>query len=337
MHNKHGLELYWEDVGERVIYAQLDDYAWKLPEKFFKYKKERSLYIYHDEKLAAFYSRKDTQWEATLGSRYFQLEKNVQKIITLKKNLWRKTQQALASISVRQAKNFPAKELQQQLMTVLAIYHQALSTHYLTQPQFFELFEQGKTRLPQQTITALSKARFRYTRRAWTAAMEACRLLFQEYARRHGLTLAQAFGMTSHRHAARVYVGATVDDYISAYEQYKDITEVKGIIGNQGSARGEAFVVTNENLDLKKLPKGMKKGMVLIAQNAWPEFLPYYKLAAAMVTNEGGITSHGVVVSRELCVPCVVGTKIATKVFKTGDWVTVDADKGVVKKINLFL
>jgi len=54
--------------------------------------------------------------------------------------------------------------------------------------------------------------------------------------------------------------------------------------------------------------------------------------AAAIVTDEGGITSHAAIISRELGIPCIVGTGIATKVFKDGDRITVDADKGIAKK-----
>lgn len=71
--------------------------------------------------------------------------------------------------------------------------------------------------------------------------------------------------------------------------------------------------------------------MVLIVQNAWPEFEKYYELASAIITNEGGITSHGVVVARELKIPCIVATKIATHIFKNGDIVEVNANNGVVK------
>jgi pyruvate,water dikinase len=58
------------------------------------------------------------------------------------------------------------------------------------------------------------------------------------------------------------------------------------------------------------------------------------KKAAAIVTNIGGLTCHAAIVSRELCIPCVVGTKIETKVLKDGDLVEVDASSGVVKKIS---
>ena len=56
--------------------------------------------------------------------------------------------------------------------------------------------------------------------------------------------------------------------------------------------------------------------------------------AAAIVTDEGGITSHAAIVSRELGIPCIVGTQYATKILKDGDLVEVDANKGTVKKIK---
>ena len=56
-----------------------------------------------------------------------------------------------------------------------------------------------------------------------------------------------------------------------------------------------------------------------------------YDIAAGIITNEGGITSHAAIVSRELGIPCIIGTKIATKVLKDGDLVEVDADNGVVR------
>ncbi|MBI4093197.1 MAG: hypothetical protein HY420_04710, partial [Candidatus Kerfeldbacteria bacterium] len=65
-----------------------------------------------------------------------------------------------------------------------------------------------------------------------------------------------------------------------------------------------------------------------------PEYVPAMKRAAAVITNEGGITSHAAIVSREFRIPCVVGTKIATKIFKNGDLLEVDARKGIVKKIK---
>lgn len=55
--------------------------------------------------------------------------------------------------------------------------------------------------------------------------------------------------------------------------------------------------------------------------------------AAALVTDEGGMLSHAAIISRELKIPCVVGTHTATSNFKDGDLIEVDADKGVVRRI----
>jgi pyruvate,water dikinase len=64
-----------------------------------------------------------------------------------------------------------------------------------------------------------------------------------------------------------------------------------------------------------------------------PDYVPAMKKAAAIVTNEGGITCHAAIVSRELGIPCIIGTKIATEVFKDGDVVEVNANHGWVRRI----
>lgn len=78
----------------------------------------------------------------------------------------------------------------------------------------------------------------------------------------------------------------------------------------------------------------MNKGDILVAPMTSPDYIVAMKKAAAVITDEGGITSHAAIVSRELKIPCIVGTKIATKVLKDNDLVEVDARKGIVKKIK---
>lgn len=74
----------------------------------------------------------------------------------------------------------------------------------------------------------------------------------------------------------------------------------------------------------------VNKGDVLVAEMTSPDYVPAMKKAAAIVTDEGGLTSHAAIVSRELGVPCVVGTKEATLKLKDGDVVTVDGSKGAI-------
>jgi pyruvate,water dikinase len=77
----------------------------------------------------------------------------------------------------------------------------------------------------------------------------------------------------------------------------------------------------------------MRKGDILVAGQTRPEIIAACRKAGAIVTNEGGICSHAAVVSREFSIPCIIGTKVATDMFKDGDRVEVDATKGIVKKI----
>ncbi len=76
-----------------------------------------------------------------------------------------------------------------------------------------------------------------------------------------------------------------------------------------------------------------KENDILISINSTPSLTPAIKKAAAIVTDEGGRGCHAAIISRELKKPCVIGTKYATKVFKDGDLVEVDAEKGIIKKI----
>lgn len=104
--------------------------------------------------------------------------------------------------------------------------------------------------------------------------------------------------------------------------------EVRGTPTHVGHARGRVIVLHG----LKDMRR-VRPGNVIVTSMTRPEFTPILSRAAAIVTDEGGITSHAAVVSREFGIPCVIGTKIATKVFKNGDRVEVDATKGIVRKL----
>ena len=74
----------------------------------------------------------------------------------------------------------------------------------------------------------------------------------------------------------------------------------------------------------------VKKGDVLVAQMTTPDFVPAMKRAVAIVTDRGGRTAHAAIVSRELGIPCVVGTEVATTVLSDGQEITVDGYRGQV-------
>ncbi len=102
---------------------------------------------------------------------------------------------------------------------------------------------------------------------------------------------------------------------------------VKGIAAGKRSIRaGTAKVVKNP----EEAAQSMKKGDLLVTDMTNPDYVPFMKLAGAIVTNKGGVTCHAAIVSRELGIPCIVGTENATQIMRHGEEYTVDARNGVV-------
>ena len=101
---------------------------------------------------------------------------------------------------------------------------------------------------------------------------------------------------------------------------------VKGLTASLGKAKGIARIVKSS----KEIEK-VKEGDVLVAVMTRPDYIMGMKRAAAIVTDEGGLTCHAAIVARELKIPCIIGTKFATRVLKDGEEVEVDASKGEVK------
>ena len=104
--------------------------------------------------------------------------------------------------------------------------------------------------------------------------------------------------------------------------------ELSGVIANKGKVRAVVRIILSSR-DFHKF----KNHDVIVTSMTSVDFVPLMYRASAFVTNEGGITSHAAVVSREMNKPCIIGTKIATKFFKDGDMVEVDANNGIIKKL----
>lgn len=81
----------------------------------------------------------------------------------------------------------------------------------------------------------------------------------------------------------------------------------------------------------------LRDGNILVTGMTSPEFVPAMRKSGAIITDEGGVTSHAAIVSRELGKPCIIGTKIATQVLQDGDMVEVDTVKGIVKILKKYM
>lgn len=123
--------------------------------------------------------------------------------------------------------------------------------------------------------------------------------------------------------------GSVVRKYFDTIENaFSHAGEIQGGVASRGQAKGRVRVIQNR-ADFTNL----EAGDILVTQMTRPEFVPIMEKAAAVVTDEGGVTCHAAIASRELGIPCVIGTQIATKVLKDGDVVEVDADHGVVRRL----
>lgn len=111
--------------------------------------------------------------------------------------------------------------------------------------------------------------------------------------------------------------------------QEEHIEEVGGLSGqcaSPGVHVGKVKVV----FERRQLWK-VQLGDVLVAPMTTPDFMHAIQIAGAIVTDEGGVTCHAAIVARELGKPCIIGTRVATKVLKDDEPVEVDATSGVVR------
>lgn len=139
----------------------------------------------------------------------------------------------------------------------------------------------------------------------------------------------QACALVFNQGKYQLFTGTKVDGIENALRKHGEEGVVNGRPAYAGKASGRVRIV----FDPSKAGN-FREGEVLVTGMTRPEFLPLVKKAAAVVTDAGGMLSHAAIVARELKKVTVIGTEKATKVFKDGDLVEVDAEKGVVRKLR---
>ncbi|MBI4453273.1 hypothetical protein HY636_01390 [Candidatus Woesearchaeota archaeon] len=105
--------------------------------------------------------------------------------------------------------------------------------------------------------------------------------------------------------------------------------EIKGIVAFKGKVIGKCRIIHDP---FKK--HDFDEGDILITGMTRPEFTPFMKKAGAIVTDAGGLLCHVAITAREMKIPCIVGTEKATRIFKEGDIVEVDAENGIIRKVQ---
>ncbi|HUW21332.1 MAG TPA: PEP-utilizing enzyme [Candidatus Bathyarchaeia archaeon] len=106
-------------------------------------------------------------------------------------------------------------------------------------------------------------------------------------------------------------------------------TTVKGTVANRGRATGKVKLI----YEIEDIPK-VNKGDIIVSSMTHPKLVPAIVKAAGIITDFGGILCHAAIVSREFGIPCIVGTKKATKIFQNGDLVELNAYEGIARKLK---
>lgn len=124
----------------------------------------------------------------------------------------------------------------------------------------------------------------------------------------------------------KILTGQSLKEFDKLDHINAKVKEVNGEIACKGYVMGKVKIIRSE-VDFKNV----ESGDIIIAPMTRPSYITIMEKISGLITNEGGLTSHASIISRELDIPCLVGTKIATKVFNNGDLIELDANKGFVK------
>lgn len=136
----------------------------------------------------------------------------------------------------------------------------------------------------------------------------------------------------------RIYCGENAykmkDRILQSSLPDKAIASLTGMPTYQGKVRGVVLTVKGDNpAEYEKLSKTITKDTILVTGMTNPAMVILLEKVKGIITDEGGVACHAAIISREFKIPCIVGTKIATHIFKDGDMVELDATKGHIERI----
>lgn len=137
---------------------------------------------------------------------------------------------------------------------------------------------------------------------------------------------AGAFAVYADGHIDNIFLGNDAQEMLLAAKHNPDEVEVKGMVASRDNGENVTGMVRIVN----RPEEPFLKNDVLVTSMTRVELVPIMKLASAIITDEGGMACHAAIVSRELGIPCIVGTKKATLVFKDGDNVIINLKTGII-------
>ena len=333
-----------------------------LTDKRHKIFGENTLVFYKNSLVHAYHLNDREIKAAGIGYKFFTNKSNLTKYkkeVEEIRNLIRQIAKEYKSIKVNKLSDVELRNRCFDMLRFLALYS---NVYARTEPFMLSKIEANETKY-KNLIKELGESRFILRREGMPLFYTLFGVLLKEAARRLNLKMPDLFFYT-HNEMVKLFKGRRVRKGIVERRKkgyalisfqnkktlltggkfkklYKEIVLTKpklsqliGRIAMKGKARGKVRVILHNKRIITQDVARFKKGEILVTEMTRPDTALACRRAAAIVTDEGGITSHAAIISRELKIPCIIGTKIATKVLKDGDLVDVDAKKGIVRKIK---
>lgn len=323
-----------------------------------------TLFLYKDEVVHCYYVNERIAEEHRKGYDYFSKAENFEGYIAEANVLMQKMHGAEQSFSQEALSGLSIEDLFTQFDGFLSLLGE-FSDHYTkTEAEKLKKFEDVQDEKIQESLFKVGKTRF-----ALRASVESLFTILlghilQEVAQRFGIESFDLFFYT-YQEIRDAFAGKLVlpevitsrkngyallnihqtseilidESFEQAWKMVETMTafvgtELKGRSAYPGTVRGIVELVLHNSSDLVGKVARFTEGHILVTEMTTPETVIACKKAIAIITDEGGILCHAAIISRELAIPCIVGTKVATQILKDGDEVEVDAENGTVKIIK---
>ena len=124
-------------------------------------------------------------------------------------------------------------------------------------------------------------------------------------------------------------------ELLDPYIEKQESTLIKGMTACKGNVKGQIKIINVDNpLMISQIAKKIHSDIIIATGMTNPTMIPIIRKCKGIITDEGGISCHAAIISREFNIPCIVGCHSATLVLKDGDYVVLNANEGIVKKIT---
>lgn len=324
--------------------------------------KENTLVFYKNNVIYAYHLNDREIMASERGYRYFSNKLNVSDYKNQVAGLRNLTKRIIEDYSKLKADKLTFKELEEKAFELIGFLNIYSNIYSKTEPFALSKIETNEKKY-RKLIKELGEIRFALRKEGEPLFYNLFGVFLKEIAKRFDLRVADLF-FYKFDELAKLFSGqkvkkSTIKKRKSGYaliclkdrkilltgkkfkKLYKNIVLLRpktnyltGQVAMTGKARGRARVILHNKRNIIREVANFKRGEILITEMTRPDTILACKKAAAIITDEGGITSHAAIISRELRIPCIIATKIATQILRTGNLVEVNADKGIINIIK---